>query len=160
MGCPVEDGSGAELIVAYSARTLAPEQEAEFERHLASCAKCRELAEAQRKVWSALDAWPSMTVSSNFDERLFQRIAKEEKGTWWSWLPGNWSWRKAAPVGVACAALIAAFLLKSPLLPESQSQSQPRLQIEQVEHALDDMEMLKQFGVESASDKVHPSEKI
>jgi anti-sigma factor RsiW len=147
MGCPVEDGSGAELIVAYSARTLAPDREAEFERHLALCAKCRELAEAQRKVWLALDAWRSITVSSNFDERLFQRIANEEKGARWSWLPGNWSWRAAAPVGVACAALIAAFLLKNPVLPESQSQSQPKLQIEQVEHALDDMEMLKQLGV-------------
>jgi hypothetical protein len=64
-------------------------------------------------------------------------------------------------VGVACAALIAAFLLKNPALrTETQSEPRTRLQIEQVEHALDDMEMLTQLGLESAPDKAQPSEKI
>lgn len=150
MGCPIADGDGNELMVAYAARTLAPEQEAGLERHLGSCAKCRELAEAQRAVWSALDAWTPPLVSSNFDRNLFRRIALEPQTAWWRrWLPVNWSWRPAVPVAVACAALVAAFLLKSPAFsPESQSRNEPKLQIEQVEHALDDMEMLKQLGVE------------
>ena len=137
-------------MVAKGAGSLAPEKEAELEKHLESCAKCRELAESQRAVWSALDSWPPVAVSQNFDERLFRRIATEQRQAWWRrWPPMNWSWRPAVPVGVACAVLIAAFLVKSPVLhTESQSQSEPKLQIEQVEHALDDMEMLKQLEVE------------
>jgi anti-sigma factor RsiW len=145
MECPIEDGSGEELMVAYCARTLDPEREARLERHLGSCAKCRDLARAQRELWSMLDAWPKVTVPASFDDRLFQRITREEsRAPWRDWLSTNWSWRPAVPVGVACAALVAAFLLKTPAVrPEP-----PKPQIEQVEHALDDMEMLSQLGVE------------
>ncbi len=162
MGCPIEDDGGGELILAYGARTLAPQQQVELERHLESCASCRELAEAQRTVWSALDAWTPTAVSWNFDERLFRRIENEQQSAWWRrLLPVNWSWRPAVPVGVASAALIAAFLLKNPaLLPDTQSQPQPKLEIEQVEHALDDMDMLKQLGLESSAEKANPAEKI
>lgn len=162
MGCPIRDDGGDELILAYGARTLAPQQQVELERHLESCASCREVAEAQRTVWSALDAWTPATVSWNFDERLFRRIENEEKKVWWRRLsPVSWSWRPAVPVAAACAALMAAFLLKSPVLfPETQPQSPPKLEIEQVEHALDDMDMLKQLGLESAADKTQTAGKI
>jgi anti-sigma factor RsiW len=144
MGCPREDDSD-ELIVAYVASTLAQEQRTELERHLRSCVRCRELAEAQRVVWSALDAWPPSSVGSNFDEKLFRRIAMEERRVRWGRLwPGNLPWRPAVPVAVACGALIAAFLLKSPTV-HMEPQSQPNPKIEQVEHALDDMDMLKQL---------------
>ena len=157
MGCPIED-NGGELIVAYCARTLAPGQQIELEQHLASCTRCREMAEAQQAVWSALDAWTPTVVSPNFDLRLFQRIETEERRAWWRrWLPENWSWRPAVPVAAACAALIATFLLKSPALRQ---EPQPQLQIEQVEHALDDMDMLKQLSMESAPDNARPAEKI
>jgi hypothetical protein len=39
-------------------------------------------------------------------------------------------------------------------------QAQPQLQIEQVERALDDMDMLKQAGVEFALEKNTPREQI
>jgi hypothetical protein len=75
------------------------------------------------------------------------------------WLPAHRSFGPAVPVGVACAALIAAFLLKNPALrTEPQSERGTRLQIEQVEHALDDMDMLTQLGMESAPDKAHPAQ--
>jgi anti-sigma factor RsiW len=161
MGCPVED-DGDELIIEYGARTLTPEQQIYLERHLKECQRCRDLAEAQRAVWSALDEWPTTVVSSNFDERLFRRIAMEPQSAWRRrWWSAHRSFSPAIPVGVACAALIGAFLLKNPALrTEPQSEPRSKLQIEQVEHALDDMDMLTQLGVESAPDKAHPAEKI
>ena len=161
MGCHVED-DGDELIIAYGARALDPEQQRKLEQHLKLCARCRELAEAQRAVWSALEAWPTTVVSENFDERLYRRIALERQNSGWrSWFPASWSMRPAVPVGVACAALIAAFLLKDPALrPLPQSSIHPKPAIEKVEQALDDMEMLTQLGVESAPDKAAGSEKI
>jgi anti-sigma-K factor RskA len=161
--CPLENGNSAELIVAYGAGTLTPEMEAALERHMASCANCRELAAAQREVWSVMDAWTPAPISSNFDQKLYQRIATEEQGTWWQRVfRANWSWRPAMPVAAACAVLVAAFLLRSPAPPASspQSQGQPSLQIEQVQHALEDIEMLKKLGVETPSDKAGSSEQI
>jgi anti-sigma factor RsiW len=162
MGCPIEDGSGDELIVAYGARRLAPQQQIELERHLNTCSRCRQMAEAQRTVWSALDSWSPSVVSPAFDATLFRRIATEDRAEWWRrLLPANWPWRPTVPVSAACAALIAAFLLKSPVLHlQPQSESPPKFQIEQVEHALDDMDMLKQLSGESSSDKAHSPEKI
>ena len=161
MDCPQKNGKGAELIIAYGARTLDPATEAAFEQHLESCASCREVAAAQKAVWSALDVWTPVQVSPNFDERLYQRIVAEEQGSWWQrLLQANWSWRPAMPVAAACAALIAAFLLKTPAPPPvEETQTPHKVQIEQVESALDDMDMLKQLGVVSEPEK-NSSEKI
>jgi len=160
-GCPLEKGNGAELVLAYGARTLAPDQAAAFERHMLSCGACHELAAAQQHVWSALDAWTPEPISPNFDEKLYQRILQEERSSWWQRLfRANWSLRPAMPVAAACGVLLAAFLLRSPQpIPAPQSSSQPKVGIEQVERALDDIDMLKQIGVESSS-QAHSPEKI
>ena len=162
MECPIKHGDGAELIIAYGAGTLAPETGSELERHLLVCEKCRQIAQAQKEVWSSLDTWTPAPVSPTFDERLYQRIAVEEQSKWWRRLFGaNWSWRPAMPVAAACAALIAVFLLKGPAAEQQPSpQSSQRPQIEQVERALDDMEMLKQLSVTSAAEPASSSEKI
>ena len=163
MECPQKNGDGGEWIVAYGARTLDPESEAAFEQHLKSCASCLETASAQRAVWSALDELPALSVTSDFDARLYQRIAEEQQANWWQRLFwASWSWRPAMPVAAGCAILIVAFLLKdfAPRSVMPQQQAQPKLQIEQVERALDDMDMLKQVGVEAAIEKATPREQI
>jgi anti-sigma factor RsiW len=159
--CPFEDGKGAELVLAYCARTLTPDQSAAFELHMSSCAGCRELAAAQQAVWSALDTWTPEPISSNFDEKLYQRILTEEQIPWWQRLfRANWSLRPAVPVAAACGVLIAAFFLRSPQpTPVTPASSQPKVRIEQVERALDDIDMLKQLGFESSS-QAHSREKI
>ena len=161
MDCPQRNSDGVELIIAYGARTLDPANEAAFERHLEVCASCREMAAEQRTVWSALDELTPLPVSSNFDAKLYQRIAEEEQYTWWQRLfRANWSWRPAMPVAAACAVLIVALLVKNsgPTVVPQQS-AQPNLQIEQVQRALDDMDMLKQVG-EAALEKSPPQERI
>jgi hypothetical protein len=157
MECPLKTGEGTEVFIAYSARTLPTETEAELRQHLGACASCRRIAEAQEEVWLALDAWTPEPISSTFDEKLYARIACEEQHPWWRRLLGsnlnvNWSWKPAMPVAAACAALLAAFLLKSPV-PEHRPQAsvQPNIDIEQVERALDDIDMLKQLGLATVS---------
>jgi len=161
MGCPVED-SGAERVVLYNSGRMPPEQAAEFELHLRSCEECRELSESQRAVWLALDEWPAIDVSAEFDQRLYRRIAQEQERVWWRRLltSGRW-WRPAVPVAIACGALVSAFLLKTPAVnPVAPSGAEPKLQIEQVEHALDDMDMLKQMSLDTQADTSHPAERI
>ncbi|HXA64779.1 MAG TPA: zf-HC2 domain-containing protein [Bryobacteraceae bacterium] len=162
MECP-KNSDGAELIVAYAAGMLDSGDQAAFERHLKSCASCRQMAAAQQAVWSALDELSPLPVSSNFDAKLYQRIAEEQQLGWWQhgWFRADWSWRPAMPVAAACVVLIIAFLVKNsgPVITQ-QEQVQPKLQIEQVERALDDMDMLKQAGVEFAFEKTTPREQI
>jgi len=146
--CPIESKSGVELIVAYGAGTLAPDVSFTLERHMEVCAKCREIVEAQREVWLALDSWSPVPVSPDFNEVLYHRIAAEPRNEWWRRpFRAQWSWRPAMPVAAACAALIAAFLLQGPIERQTPSQPAQAPQIEQVERALDDMDMLKQLGV-------------
>ena len=162
MECPLKNEEGEELIIAHVAQTLDPETEAALERHLALCVSCREAVAEQRAVWLALDELVPLSVSSNFDAKLYQRIAEDARSSWWQrLLRANWSWRPAMPVAAACAVLVVAFLIKhsSPSLAPQQ-QTQPKLQIEQVESALDDMDMLKQVGVEAALEKTTPRERI
>ena len=119
MGCPV-DRDGPERIVFYGARRLAPDEQAEFELHVRTCARCRELAEEQRAVWSALDEWPAVMPSVNFDETLYQRIAMfERRSRWRGLVPDSRLWRSAVPVALACGALIAAFLLEGAARPST-----------------------------------------
>jgi hypothetical protein len=64
------------------------------------------------------------------------------------------------PVAAACAVLIVALLVKNSgptVVP--QQPVQPNLQIDQVQRALDDMDMLKQVG-EAALEKSTPQERI
>jgi anti-sigma factor RsiW len=162
MYCPLGSAEGAELIIGYVARTLDAETDSEFQRHMGTCSNCRDAVAAQQGVWSALEAWHPVPVSPDFDRKLFRRIAEEERGPWWRGirLP-HWWWRPAMPVAAACALLAGAFLLQHPAPKIAQeAQAQPKLEIEQVEHALDDMELLRQLGVEVISDKASAAEKI
>ncbi len=157
MFCPLKSGDSRELFVGRSARALSPEVESALEHHLASCQECRRVAEAQDRVWSALDAWEAVSVSTGFDQRLYSQIAAEAQRPWWrralpASFPAAWSWKPTMPVAAACAVLLAAFLFNSPST-EQQTQLigqpgvQPRVDIEQVERALDDIDMLSKLGL-------------
>jgi hypothetical protein len=160
--CPFQNGDGAELLIAYGSRELAPEAEAALERHMIACAACRELGAAQREVWAALDYWTPAGVSPDFDRKLYQRIAVQEQGNWWrpSWVA--WSWRPLMPTVAACLALVGLFMLRSPDAQTALDRhaTAPKSQIEQVERTLDDMDLLKQIGVEAPAETPDVREKL
>lgn len=170
MRCPLKAGEStgeayrqaSESIIAWGAGMVPSGDNTAFRQHLENCADCQRVAEAQRVVWSELDAWTPTPVPSNFDERLYSRIGAYERQSWWSRslanvrdsLNPNWSWKPAMPVAMACGALVAAFLLNSPEHgPQASVQSrvdgQPemRMDLQQVELALDDLDMLRQLGI-------------
>jgi anti-sigma factor RsiW len=143
MKCALEREVSAELIVGYAARTLDPDRDTAFERHIETCAQCCEAAALQKRVWAALDHALDETrkprLSPDFDRRLFRRIERAENRAWWLW-------RALVPVS-ACTALAAAFLMRQPDAASiPQPTPQPTLQIDQVEHALDDMDLLNKLG--------------
>jgi anti-sigma factor RsiW len=154
MTCLQNDPQGAEILMDYCAGTLDAALSAQLEAHFRDCAACNQAAEAQRKVWQALDEWKPEEVSSDFDERLYARIAAEGGERWW-----RPSLRKPLVPAIAVAAmLILALLPRSPharVPPPSPAPqvvvSGQRIDLRQVEQALDDMDMLTPVGQSSSS---------
>ena len=179
MECPLKanDRTGeayrkaSEAIIAFGAGSLPAVDTIAYRQHLDNCAECKQTVEAQREVWSALDSWTPDHVPSNFDEGLYVRIHAYEQQSRltrvWRRVVDNfseWSWKPLMPVAVACTVLMVASLLNSPIPkhlspPSVEKASDTRVDLQQVERALDDLDMLKQFGLTSprAGSKLLPT---
>jgi anti-sigma factor RsiW len=165
MKCPIETQENAELLLAYCARKLDPETQITLERHLAICPACREFQTSQQAVCEALDAWDAMPVSADFDRRLYQRIEQEAAhASWWSRLvqpfrpmfEGSMMGRSVPLAAAACLLVLAGIILQQPNgVSVSEDLTVDRaevIQVDQVERALDDMEMLRQFKLTTSGD--------
>jgi anti-sigma factor RsiW len=155
----------AELLLDYSAGRLDASQTIRLDRHVEECAHCRELLASQRLVWDALDVYQQATpaVSLDFDRQLYARIASEERESWWvrGWRrlmaagePMNW--KPAMAGAAACVVLMAGVLVRldgpfggaaQPVTKaEVKSVSFDKQEIETIERALEDFEMLSAMG--------------
>ena len=155
MRCPIETQDSAELLLAYCARKLDLESRTILERHMAVCPACQEFQHNQQAVWDALDAWEAEPVSRDFDRRLYRRI--EQQGHWWERVTrplrpvfASALLGRGVPIAAAaCLLVIAGVILERPAnvtVPESSSEVRVEaIQPDQVERALDDMDMLRQF---------------
>jgi anti-sigma factor RsiW len=152
MKCPIETRENAEVLLAYCTRKLDAESTAILERHMEVCPACRQFSSAQRAVWEALDAWEAAPVTLDFDRRLYQRIDREV--SWWQLLARPFRpalVRQGLPIAAAaCLVVMAGVLLQHPasVPPAAQPQSAQVevLQPDQVEHALDAMDLLGEFS--------------
>ena len=157
MLCIKDTREGAELLLDFCAGSLEAERSAELERHLANCGECRQLVEAQRAVWGALDQWVPPAVSPGFNSRMYARVGAEASG-WRNWLPGvlqpgvlysfwPYSIWKSAALAAAGAVLMAGFLVHSPH-PGDPASAQgdvdkgDKVDIEQVANTLEELDML------------------
>lgn len=162
--CPLISGEeNADILLDYCNRTLAPQLAELFEKHMESCAACRNFAESQTAVWKALDAFEAMPISDDFNSKVMLRIAQEQKSSWWSraWNvatgAGSAPWRPLIPV--AAALLLAVGIWVRPSFTDRGVQENGTVvashtastqEVEQVESALEDVEMLRQLGVVDA----------
>ncbi len=161
MKCPSENKE-QELLLAYCAGTLDPETTISLQRHLSACPLCREFETRQQAVWAALDAWEVQPVSRDFDRRLYQRIEEQAQSSWWSrWMRPSFAsglWSRGVPLAAtACLLLLAGVILERPgkvVAPEDRADVQrvESVQPDQVERALDDMEMLRQIRLTTTVD--------
>lgn len=151
MNCPTKRNEDAEILLDYCAQTLSPLQTAEFEIHLKQCADCSRLVEAQKEVWGAMEAWAPPPVSTNFDARLYARIAEEQTApAWQRWLGRIFHppvpyplWKSAIPLVAACAVLAAGLAVRMPDALDAPHQVRAeKVDIEQVEQTLEDFDIL------------------
>jgi len=149
MECPVQNRENAELLLNYCARRLEPEAAAVLERHMEHCAACRAFGAAQRAVWEALEAWEAMPVSEEFDRRLYARIQQQEHRGSWAGLVRFWwplNLRPALSLAAASVVVVVALLVQSPQSAPGPAEIDV-VDAEQVERALDDLEMLRQVNL-------------
>jgi len=157
MKCPIENREGEELLLNYALGALDAQEAALFEQHTLSCEACAKFAREQKSVWGALDLFEPAPISADFDRRLYQRIDQiSARASWWdrvaaavrSPMLAHWG----LPIAAAAAVLaVAGFIWERPGTAPAKPQTPlsaevDNLQADQVQHALDDMEMLREFN--------------
>ncbi len=159
MPCPLNDRK--EVLLDYVAGRLPADARPAVEAHAADCPPCQEFLAEQGALWSTLDSFESPSVSSDFDERLYARIASQEKASFWwkAWQrifeSGEpWSWRPAIAASAVFAIIMAVVLIRPAGAPYSNGGDAAKVEairsagvdspdVEAVEAALEDLEMLK-----------------
>ena len=159
MRCAIDSHEDAEVLLAYCARKLDPARTAILESHIAVCPACREFAAAQQAVWSALEAWEGEPVSADFDRRFYRRIEQEGSVSIWERLMRPFRpvlVRQGLPIAAAaCLLVTAGILLERPsqVSPANDNQVQVEsVQPDQLDRALEDIEMLSDFHQAVRSD--------
>jgi hypothetical protein len=142
--CPLLQGDEAGLLLDWCTRKLPAGETEALERHMHVCPECRKLADQQRMVWEALDAWEIEPPDPGFRRRLYERIESDRPGALeraQAWLVGV-RWKPAVPV--ALAGLLLAIVLERPVAAPGEAAG-ASVSAEQVELALDDLELLDQL---------------
>jgi len=157
MNCPIQTEETAELLLAYTARRLDPAKTALLENHMNVCAQCAEFRAGQEMVWQALDAWEAPGVTPDFNRRLYQRIEAEAAAPWYKRLFRSpiAMWKPAIPLAAAGLVVVAGFVFDHPLA-NNQPNTPPSIRVsvteaEQVESALDDLQLLRQLDSSATS---------
>ena len=130
---------------------------ATLERHMESARRAGNSPSSQRAVWNALDAWEAVPVSPDFNRRLYARIDREV--SWWDRLMRPFRpllARQGLPIAAAaCLVIMAGVLLErpgdGPQAGEGQGQVEA-VQADQIDRALEDMELLREFGKKVRAD--------
>lgn len=152
--CPLQEGEQATTFLAWMDRSLGSEEMAALELHAQQCPSCREVIEGQKAVWSALDAWEPESVSQGFNRRLYAAIDAEQARPWWKRAFGAalpFPVRPAIPVAASCLLLIGVFLFRAPEpveLENKQAGVFERVDVEQVDRSLDDLNLLRELNEE------------
>lgn len=128
-----------------------------FLAYLEKSPECRAMHEKQQAVWKALELWEPMEPSAGFDRGVYERIERSPAKFWdvrgWLSWPAEWlgAARPSLAAGLAALLLIAgAIVICQPRRGANQvaAQQRPRIEtesIEQIDQALDDIEMLVDF---------------
>jgi hypothetical protein len=156
MNCPIQNEETAELLLAYTARRLDAAKTAILESHMDICAQCAQFRVQQEMVWQALDAWEAPPVTADFNRRLYQRIESESAAPWYTRLfTTPWSmWKPAIPLACAGLIIMVGFVLDHPVSFSPSAPPAIRVSVteaEQVENALDDLQLLRQLDTGATS---------
>lgn len=115
-------------------------------------------AERESALWQTLEHWEGPPVSSDFDARLYARIAVLPAATWrtrMAELLQPLAWRPALPLGLATLAVAGGVMLSRPhptprAVPAASVQAVSATEADQIETTLDDLQTLRQLDADAA----------
>lgn len=145
MACRYIDEHSSELWESVALRTSG-EVRPDLQSHLAGCEECRHALADRRAVWNALDVWEAPPVSPNFDTRLWREIEAQPPLTLGARLRQGFAWnsRPLMPLAAACLTVVLAVGVSMSWRSGSGSPARPeKVDMEQVEKTLDDMDLLR-----------------
>jgi hypothetical protein len=168
MSCSIRSEEHTDQLLAYSAGKLRGDAAAKLELHMRTCADCAAIGESQSAVWNLLDTWEARPVSADFNRRLYERIDAAASASWWDKMVSSLDEflrpvfaRPAFPLAAASLIIVAGFVLDHPgrmgyshkdqgaLEATASGPEINKLEVDQVEATLDDMEMLRQFDAKA-----------
>jgi len=167
MNCPMKSQEEAAVLLDYCAGKLREDSARDVERHIAECAACAEFVTGQQALWSAMNEWHAPAVSAEFDARLERRLRETDSVSWIERLTQSLRPSFARPafaLAAVCLIMVAGLLLQNPrtaLVPADDAHARvEKIELEQVEKALDDMQMLRELtSTTSAPSTEAPSPK-
>jgi len=155
MDCPIKTQGNTDWLLDYAAGRLRDERNGLLARHMETCGDCAGFVRAQQAVWNALDQWDPEAVSMDFDRRLYRSIEEARPS---SGLPRMFRrlfrplqplWRPVVPLAAACLLIVAGVMLHRPqtvIAPADGTARVEKIEPEQVERTLDDMQMLRELA--------------
>ncbi len=164
MRCPVRTREKAEIILDYCSGTLDQPTRLLFERHLTGCPDCQSVRDRQNSVWSIADDWVPAPISLDFNRRLYQRIEREERESWWSHIPSFCSaaLQPSVPMVGACLVVVASLFYQSLNPAPEQAADAVSLRaetetadVEGAEQALEDIELLRSLPIAGVTSPPH-----
>jgi anti-sigma factor RsiW len=153
MDCPIRTQENTDWLLDYSAGRLDREHAALVARHMETCRECARFVEGQQRVWNALSQWEVDPVSAGFDLRLYRTI--DARPISWKdrfFRPLQPWWRPVMPLAAACLLIVVGIVLHAPQATLTTSPSHvvvEKIEAEQVERTLDDMQMLRELEMTS-----------
>lgn len=157
MDCPIKSQENTDWLLDFAAGRLRGESAAELARHVEMCGDCARFVGAQQAVWNALDQWEPEPLSLDFDRRLYRSIDEARPASGLPRMlrrlfrPLQPLWRPLVPLAAACLLIVAGVMLHTPqavIAPVDPTTARvEKIEPEQVERTLDDMEMLRELEV-------------
>ena len=149
MDCPIRTQENTDWLLDYSAGRLNRDHAALMARHVETCQECARFVEGQQRVWNALSQWEVDPVSAGFDRRLYRAI-EAQPVSWKDRLfrPLHPLWRPVIPLAAACLLIVVGVVLHAPqatMTPAAPQTAVEKIEAEQVERTLDDMQMLREL---------------
>jgi anti-sigma factor RsiW len=133
MTCLNENNAGQ--LLAYFDGTLPEADRLVLDAHAAQCADCRALLSVHTK----LDAFIAPEVSSDFDAKLYARIASDLARPWWHVS----NWKLVIPIAALAAMLAVGIFVTQRFTPvDNSTKAQVEPTQAEIEQALDDLELL------------------
>ena len=163
MECPMKSQEEAALLLDYCAGRLTTGAAGDVERHMAECAACAKFVRGQQALWNVMNEWQAPPVSADFDQHLDRRMRETDSSSWIERMTRALRpafARPALALGAVCLVMAAGLVLQNSRTGGAPADDSParveRIEPEQVEKALDDMQMLRELSSAPGTDAASP----